>query len=454
LPCLIEIFKMAAAPKAFEGMEHSKAVLPLAEKGKGPKPMSIADESACRECPKLKKGVMIEKIKHLAAQLQPEIKGYRRHLHQYPELSFQEYETSKYIAAQLEKCGIKHQTGMAGTGICAWIEGKNPNAALLALRADMDALPISEANEVDYKSKNEGVMHACGHDVHTSSLLGVAKILNSLKNDWNGRVQLIFQPGEELLPGGASKVLAEGWLDHPKPAAIIGQHVEPGMEVGKIGMKAGQFMASADEIYVTVKGKGGHAARPHQCIDTTLLAAHLVVALQQIVSRRSDPLLPSVLSFGKIFSDGGATNIIPNQVSIYGTFRTFDESWRTEAHQLMKQMARDLCKSMGGDCDFDIRVGYPFVYNDEALTHRLKTTATAYLGAENVLDIPARMGGEDFAFYSQQMPASFYRLGTKNPNGTGLHSNTFDIDEAALETSIGLMSQLAIEELNFQMKNT
>lgn len=395
---------------------------------------------------------MIEQIKTLATQYHAEIRDIRRHLHQYPELSFQEYESSKYIAAQLKKWGIKYETGMAGTGICAWVEGRNPNTALFALRADMDALPITEANEVEYKSKNDGVMHACGHDAHTSSLLGVAKILHQLQEHWQGRVQLIFQPGEELLPGGASKVITEGWLDKPKPLGIVGQHVEPGMPVGKIGMKAGQFMASADEIYVTVKGKGGHAARPHQCVDTTLLAAHLVVALQQIVSRRSDPLTPSVLSFGKIFSDGGATNIIPDQVTIHGTFRTFDEDWRSEAHQLMKKMAKDLCKSMGGNCDFDIRVGYPFVYNEEALTKRLKKSAIEYLGKENVLDIPARMGGEDFAFYSQIMPASFYRLGVQNPNGTGLHSNTFNIDERALEVGMGLMAQLTIEELAFQLK--
>ncbi len=393
---------------------------------------------------------MIEKIKALANRCYPEVQKHRRHLHQYPELSFQEHQTSQYIAAQLEKYGIKYQTGMAETGICAWIEGKEPNAAVLALRADMDALPIHEANEVPYKSKNVGVMHACGHDVHSSSLLGAAKILHELRDQWSGRIQLIFQPGEEKLPGGASKILAEGWLEQPQPLAIIGQHVEPAMPVGSIGMKAGQFMASADEIYITVKGKGGHAARPHQCIDTTLMAAQLIVALQQIVSRRSDPLTPSVLSFGKIFSDGGATNIIPNQVTIYGTFRTFDEAWRYEAHRLMQDMAKGLCQSMGGQCDFDIVVGYPFVYNDEQLTKRLRQSAENYLGKEHVLDIPARMGAEDFAFYSQVMPASFYRLGVQNPNGTGLHSDTFDIDEKALEIGMGLMAQLAIEELRFQ----
>lgn len=388
---------------------------------------------------------MKHKIQELAKKIAPRLIEIRRHLHQYPELSFQEIETGQYIAAVLENWGIEHQKGMAGTGVCAWIQGQAPETSKITLRADIDALPIKEANDVPYKSKNEGIMHACGHDVHTTSLLGTAFILQQLRNDWTGTVQLIFQPGEEQLPGGATQVIAEGWLERPFPsAAILGQHVEPDMEVGKIGLCSGLFMASADEIYVTVTGKGGHGARPQHCIDTILLASQLIVAMQQIVSRRADPIMPSVLTFGKIFSEGGATNIIPNQVIIHGTFRTFDEQWRMEAHQLMKAMAEQLCASMGGSCVFDIVVGYPHLHNDPTLTEALKKHAGMFLGTENVVELPPRMGGEDFAFYSQKMPASFYRLGTKNPNGTGLHSNTFDIDEAALEVGAGLMAWLAV----------
>lgn len=389
-----------------------------------------------------------ETIQQLAKEQLESLTQIRQHLHQYPELSFQEHETGKFIAQQLQKWGIEYKTGMAGTGVCGWIYGQEPAAAHITLRADIDALPITEANNVPYKSKNEGVMHACGHDVHTTCLLGAAYYLQQLRKHWRGTVQLIFQPGEEKLPGGASKVIAEGWLDDPKPQAVIGQHVEPAMPVGTVGMRPGLFMASCDEIYVTVKGKGGHAARPNLNVDTTLMAASLIVHLQQIVSRRTDPILPAVLSFGKIFSDGGATNIIPDTVTIHGTFRTFDEEWRLEAHQIMKTMARSICRGMGGDCDFDIHLGYPFVDNDEALTARLQQAASSYLGADKVVEMPARMGGEDFAFYSQQFSASFYRLGTQNPNGTGLHTTTFDIDHKALEVGSGLMAWLAVQELS------
>lgn len=385
-----------------------------------------------------------EKVRQLAHNFYPQAINIRRHLHQYPELSFQEYETSKFIAKKLESWGISY-TIIGKTGLTGTIEGNNPTSKIVALRADIDALPIQEANDVSYKSKNEGVMHACGHDVHTTSLLGALHILNELKTEWSGTVKFIFQPGEEKLPGGASILIKEGVLENPSPDKILGQHVEPLMEVGKIGIKSGLFMASADEIYVTIRGKGGHGAKPHLCVDTVLLAAHMIVALQQIVSRHADPLMPSVLTFGKINSTGGATNIIPDEVKILGTFRTFDETWRAAAHQKMKNMAEDLCRSMGGECEFTVAKGYPFLKNDEKTSLEVREAAEDYLGKENVLEIAARMGGEDFAFYSQQIPACFYRLGVQNPNGTGLHTNVFDIDEKALETSIGLMAWLAMQ---------
>ncbi len=391
-----------------------------------------------------------EKIKHLAEKFHSEIIEIRRHLHSHPELSFQEVETGKFIARKLGEFGIPHEHGWGENGVVGLIKGKNPEKKVIALRADIDALPILEANDVTYKSKNQGVMHACGHDVHTSSLIGAAKILNSLREEFEGTIKLIFQPAEEKLPGGASILIEEGVLKNPAPAAILGQHVLPALEAGKVGFRPGMFMASADEIYVTVKGKGGHGAMPHDCVDTVLIASHIVVALQQIISRNANPLIPSVLTFGKINSTGGATNIIPGEIKLEGTFRTMNEEWRAEAHRRMKKMAENLAEGMGGSCHFNIVKGYPFLKNDEPLTLRARSHASEYLGEENVIDLPMRMTAEDFAWYSQKIPACFYRLGTGNPARgitSPIHTDTFDVDENSLTTGMGLMSWLAVKEL-------
>ncbi|MCB9334631.1 MAG: amidohydrolase [Flavobacteriales bacterium] len=392
---------------------------------------------------------LIKIIKQKAADYKSEVIAIRRHLHQHPELSFEEYNTADFIEIKLKEYGITNRQRIVKTGIIALIEGKNPSKKVIALRADIDALPILETNKVDYKSMNDGVMHACGHDVHTSSLLGVARILNELKNEWEGTVKLIFQPGEEKIPGGASLIIKEGGLENPKPSGIIGQHVYPQLEAGKVGFKSGMYMASADEIYVTVKGKGGHAALPQLNIDPVLITSHIIVALQQIVSRAAHPTIPSVLSFGKIVGNG-ATNIIPDEVKLEGTFRTMNEEWREEAHVKMKRMAENIAEGMGGSCDFEIKKGYPFLVNNENLTERSKNAAIEYLGADSVVDLDLRMTAEDFAYYSHILPGCFYRLGIKNENkliNSGLHTSTFNIDEDALETSIGLMSWLAINEL-------
>ena len=391
-----------------------------------------------------------EKIQQLAQTHHPEIVALRRHIHQNPELSFEEHETGKYVAMQLSAWGIAHQTGIAGTGLVALIEGRNPGKNTVALRADMDALPILEANEVPYKSQKPGVMHACGHDVHTASLLGAAKILHSTRDDWEGTVKLIFQPAEERLPGGASLMIKEGVLLNPSPASIVGQHVHPPLAAGKVGFRPGRYMGSCDELYITITGKGGHGAMPHDCIDPILMAAHMITALQQIVSRNNDPTMPTVLTFGKINSTGGATNIIPNEVKIEGTFRTMDETWRREAHRRMKHLAEHLIEGMGGKIDFFIDVGYPCLLNDEPLTLRMRQYAEDYLGSENVVELPVRLTAEDFSYYSQELPACFYRLGTGNvAKGitSPVHSDTFDIDEEALKVGAGLMAWLAVEEL-------
>ena len=393
---------------------------------------------------------MKEKIKQLVADNASEILDIRRYLHANPELSFKEYETSKFVTSQLDKWGVSYKSGFVETGIVAHIEGKNPSSKVIALRGDMDALPIIEANNVPYKSKNEGVMHACGHDVHTACVMGVAKTLHSLRDEFEGTVKIIFQPGEERLPGGASLMIKEGALENPKASSIVGQHVLPELAVGKVGFRSGMYMASADEVHFTVTGKGGHAALPHYLIDPVLITSHIIVALQQLVSRRTKPGVPCVLSFGSVHANG-ATNVIPNEVHVQGTFRTMDEEWRKEAHIIMKKMAEEMASSMGATCDFRVDVGYPFVYNDEVVTEFARDVAKDYLGEENVVELDMRMTGEDFSFYTQHMPGCFYRLGVGNvAKGltSGLHTPTFNVDEKCLEVGTGLMAYIAFQQLH------
>jgi amidohydrolase len=388
------------------------------------------------------------RIQELAASVLESTIQNRRHLHAHPELSFQEHQTVAFVAAKLDELGITYKP-MATTGLVALITGDKPSDQVVALRADMDALPIQETNEVAYKSTNAGIMHACGHDAHTASLLGTAAILQQLKAEFGGTIKLIFQPAEELLPGGAKQMIQEGVLENPKPQAVLGQHVMPFIETGKVGFRSGKYMASTDELYVTVKGKGGHAAQPQQNIDPVMITAQILVSLQQIVSRTANPNTPSVLSFGKVQANG-ATNVIPNEVKLEGTFRTMDEAWRAEAHIRMKKMAEGIAESMGGTCEFEIRKGYPFLVNEEKLTAQAKQYAEDYLGKENVLDLDIWMAAEDFAYYSQVADACFYRLGTRNEvKGitSSVHTPTFDIDENAFAISTGLMAYIALKRL-------
>ncbi|MBL7812523.1 MAG: amidohydrolase [Bacteroidetes bacterium] len=390
-----------------------------------------------------------EEIKSAAASLKPALQEIRHHLHMNPELSFQEHNTAAFVENYLQNLGLQTQR-LAETGVVALIRGKNPESKVVALRADMDALPITEVEDGrPYRSKNDGVMHACGHDVHTTSLLGAATLLNARRDQFNGTVKLVFQPGEEKLPGGASLMIRDGVLENPKVDVMIGQHVMPQIAVGKTGFRKGLYMASTDEIYMTVYGKGGHGAMPHFNIDTVLIASHIIVALQQVVSRIANPAIPSVLSFGKVIANG-ATNVIPAEVKLEGTFRTLDENWRYEAHNRIRSIATGVAESMGGRVDIDIRVGYPFLKNDTDLTTRCQHAATEYLGATEVSDLDIWMAAEDFAYYSQQVPSCFYRLGVRN-EGRGIvhsvHHPSFDIDEDALENGCGLLAWLALQEL-------
>ncbi|SHK98438.1 hippurate hydrolase [Chitinophaga jiangningensis] len=386
-------------------------------------------------------------IKELAKTYAPEFISIRQHLHAHPELSFQEYKTSEFIQQKLTEFGVPFTAGIAGTGIIALIEGKNPTSRVIALRADIDALPITEANDVPYKSQNTGVMHACGHDVHTTCVLGATRILHELKDQFEGTIKILFQPGEEKHPGGASIMIEEGALENPKPDAILGMHVQPTMEAGIVGFRAGQYMASADEIYITVKGKGGHAALPQLTADTILIASNIVVSLQQIISRNNNPFSPSVLSICA-FNGGFTTNVIPSEVKLMGTFRAMDETWRFKAHDLIRKQAKGIAEAMGAEIDIDILVGYPTLYNNEAVTAQARGLAEDFLGKEAVVDTEIRMGAEDFAFYSQIIPACFYRLGTGNvARGitSGVHTATFDVDEKAIEVGMGTMAYLATQ---------
>lgn len=387
-------------------------------------------------------------IKQLAAENFQEYVLIRRHLHSNPELSFREEQTSLFIQDKLRSYGIPFQSNVGGYGIVALIEGSKPGK-LIALRADIDAIPVNEENDVPYRSKVPGVMHACGHDAHITCLLGAAKILSEIRAELQGSVRLIFQPAEESFPGGATLMIADGALENPVPAAILGQHTLPTLEAGKVGMKSGRYMASTDEVYLKIIGKGGHAATPDLLIDPISIAAQVITALQHLVSRKANPAIPTLLSFGRIIGEG-RTNIIPNEVSLEGTLRTHDEEWRKQAHQQIITIAQNTARAFGGECEVDIHHGYPAVINEKALTMRTFENAINFLGSENVIPLEMRMTAEDFSYYAQIVPGCFYRLGVMNQGKcitSNLHSTTFDIDESSLETGAGLMAWLAYSEL-------
>jgi len=389
------------------------------------------------------------RIKSRVSGMFQEIVEIRRHLHRNPELSFHETETSAFVREHLDRHGISYKSGYCKHGIVAEIKGKSRGRTVY-LRGDMDALPIQEENETPYKSTRDGIMHACGHDVHTTSVLGSAVILNELKSELKGTVRVIFQPGEEKLPGGASIMIKEGAIKNPASSVIYGQHVHPPLESGKVGFHPGEYMASADELYLEVIGRGGHAALPQDCIDPILVSSAIIQSLHQLVSRYSNPQIPSVVSIGKIYSDGGATNVIPDRVIMQGTMGTMDEGNRETLHKAMRRMVNSTAKAYGAKARLRIKIGYPSLKNDPAFVMQSVGFAEEYLGKKNVVMLPKRMTAEDFSYFSQMMPSCFYRLGTGNETlgiTAPVHNALFDIDEEALKVGVGLMSYMAVRKL-------
>ena len=399
--------------------------------------------------------LQVEEIKSLAKKYFPQLVKIRQHLHQYPELSFQEFETSKYIQSQLKEAGIPFTTGHVKTGIVAIIQGQNPSSKTILIRGDMDALPIQENNHMSYQSAHAGIMHACGHDVHSTCVLGAAFILNETKHLWNGTIKIMFQPGEEVLPGGSSLMIKEGVLENPKVDKALALHVHPSMEIGKVGFKQGMYMASTDELYITVNGKGGHAAMPSNYVNPLLIASEMLLLINQSFMNKESlegtkgEQVPTVVAFGKI-EGKGATNVIPDKVEMAGTMRTMDEAWRKNIHAHLETLVGFISEKYGITSNLRIEKGYPVLMNDVDFTKTCTASAKKYLGDTQVEELPLRMTAEDFAFITQKVPSCFFRLGTGNQarNLTSeVHTSTFDIDENALEIGAGLLAWLSIQEM-------
>ena len=390
-------------------------------------------------------------VMDLAAQLAPRYWEARCSLHMNPEPSFAEEKTSEFVQQHLEGLGISFTGGWAGHGVVAVIKG-HAEGNVVGLRADLDALPIHEQNDVAYRSQNEGWMHACGHDFHTACLLGVAEALHTLRNQWAGEVVLIFQPGEERLPGGASQMIEQGVLHRHKPHVMLAQHVTPEISAGEVGFKQGRFMASTDEIYITVTGKGGHAAMPASFISPIIAASNLVLGLEKEFMHpvsQAGMHYPTVFTIGK-FEGLGATNVVPKEVKLEGTFRTFNEQWRKACHNVLQRFCLKFARKNHVEVDLRIVRGYPCLVNHPELTAFCEDEARQYLGEERVHSLPLRMTAEDFAFFSERMPVCFYRIGTggQTPETRfNVHHPNFDVAQESMETALGLMTWLTLNAL-------
>ncbi len=386
-------------------------------------------------------------IKKHSEDLFVQIKDFRRYFHANPEISFQEKQTSAFIAKILRDNSIPAYDGIGGTGVIGIIEGQREGKTI-GIRAELDALPIAESTSLDFSSTKNGLMHACGHDIHMASLLGTALIVNKLKDKLNGKVLLVFEPGEELIPGGALQIINSNIFQQNKPDVMLAFHVLPELVSGKAGFHEGQYMASADEVYITVKGKGGHAALPKTTINPIIISSKLLLNLKDFIDNETPPQIPSILSFGKLQANG-ATNVIPNEVFIEGTFRTMDEDWRHKAHSRIEEISNKTCQDYGGNCEIEIRNGYPSVYNNPNLTRCTKNIAEQYLGSSNVIDLEQRMTADDFAYFSQKVPSVFFRMGTgfEDSRSYQLHSSLFVANEETLKHSMGLLAWVSFNLL-------
>ena len=398
---------------------------------------------------------MIEEIKRLAHEQREEVIGWRRWMHRHPELSQEEYGTMAFVAERLTEMGLQPRTGIGKTGVMAMLRGRiEPDSYCVALRADYDALPITECTGLPFASENPGVMHACGHDMHTCSLLGAVKILVQLRDRLRGSLMFIFEPSEEKYPGGARMMMNDGLFDEVMPNEIYSFHCLPEMDFGKVGMRKGKYMASTDELYWTVRGRGGHGATPHLNVDPVLIASHIVIALQQVVSRNAAPMMPTVLTIGKIEDVGGRTNITPEEVKMEGIIRSFDPEWRLRSHELIRRISSGVAEAMGGECDLFVDEGYPPVINDDACTQQVYDNACAFLGEDKVEWLDLRMTAEDFAFYQQKIPSCYFRVGIHEPGTplSNLHRPNLIVDERSLELANGLVAYNAVKALENRIK--
>jgi amidohydrolase len=381
-----------------------------------------------------------------AEKVEKEVIELRRKIHMYPELGFEEAKTSEIVYDYLKNLGIEVKR-IAKTGVVGTLKGNGSKT--IAIRADMDALPIQEENDVEYASQIPGRMHACGHDVHTAILLGTAKLLANMRDKLKGNVKFIFQPAEETT-GGALPLIEEGVLENPKVDAIIGLHVDPELQVGQIGITYGKAYASSDMFDIIVKGKSSHGAEPHKSVDSIVIAANIVNMLQTVVSRKANPLSPLVLTIGTI-EGGYARNIIANKVRMSGIIRMMEEEKRDEIVEMVEKICDNTAKAMGGEVEFKRTIGYPCLVNHKGMTDLIKETAFPLLGEGNVIEVAPTMGVEDFAYFLQKVPGSFYKLGCGNKEkgiDKPIHNNQFNIDEDCIKIGLAVHVSTVLKYLN------
>ena len=394
---------------------------------------------------------MVTTLRNDIDEILPGVIADRRHLHANPELAFEEVKTAAFVAERLEQLGVEDiKTGVGRTGVTGLIRGTKGDGKVVMLRADMDALPIHEENDVDYKSTVDGKMHACGHDAHTAMLLGVARILMDRRDEFKGTVKLLFQPAEEVPPGGAIEMIRDGALEDPHVDACLGLHVASDMPAGQIGVRSGPGSAGSDRFRAVIQGKGGHAARPQAAIDPVVIGAQVVTALQSLVSRETDPMEAAVVST-TAFQAGDAFNVIPDTAELRGTVRTLSPEVRDHLAKRVPEVIEGVAKSMGAETHVEFILGYPSLQNDEEIAAITREAAIEAVGEENVIEGELGMGGEDFSYFSLERPSCFFRCGTRNEERGivwGHHHPKFDTEEEGFVNGMATMANAAMKFLN------